>query len=315
MRAVRWRLSVAERALARLTRLLGIVSYLEAHGEAPFDELAARFGTTPTQIEADVWLLFTTGKPGGMPDDYVDFDGDALDEGIARLRDGQGLTQVRFSAREAVALLGALSSLEASGAAPPAAASALTKLKAAVGDVAPVEVMGESRADPQVVAVVREGAESGRAVALEYVDAQDHRTERLIEPHRLVTIDGVGYVECWCHRAGDYRTLRLDRIMSATLTEDVVTHAAADHTGFSLAPRYEATVEAARAARWALESMPGASISETDQGILTTFPVADADWVAGRLLAIGPHLHSVAPAALADAVARRAADVLAAQDG
>lgn len=306
---------MAERALARLTRMLGIVSYLEAHGEAPFEELAARFATTPAQIEADVWLLFTTGKPGGMPDDFVDFDGDAIDEGIARLRDGQGLTQVRFSAREAVALLGALSSLEASGAAPPAATSALTKLRAAVGGVAPVEVLRETDVDPGTVGVVRHGAEHGTAVSVEYIDAQDHRTHRVVEPHRLVTIDGVGYVECWCHRAGDYRTLRLDRIVSAEATDEPVTHPPADHSGFSLQPRYDARVETRRGARWALESMPGAVIEETEHGIAASFPVADADWVAARLLAIGPHLVSVAPQALADAVARQAADVLAAADG
>ncbi len=305
---------MAEKALARVTRLLGIVSVLQHQDEATFDELAARFGVSSSQIRDDVMLLFTTGKPGGMPDDYVDFDPDALDQGIARLWDAQGLTQVRLSAREAVALVASLGTLVESGAAPEAAEPALAKLRAAIGSEA-IDVVTDGAVDRARVAPVREGVARASAVRLEYVDAQDRRTERVIEPHRLVAIDGIGYVECWCRRAQDYRTLRLDRIVSAEVTSDPVVRPPAEGLGFALEPRFVATVAVHRSARWALEAMPGVTITDEGDDVVATFSVADADWVAGRLLAIGPALRTVEPATLADALSRHARAVLDAQVG
>ena len=60
---------MAERVLPRLTRLLGIVSYLEDNGPTPFEELAEHFSVAPAQIARDVSTLSLTGVPGGMPDD------------------------------------------------------------------------------------------------------------------------------------------------------------------------------------------------------------------------------------------------------
>ena len=94
---------MAERALPRLTRLLSIVTYLEDHGPTPLDELAAHFEVSAAQIRKDVELLWVSGLPGHMPDDLVDFDAGMFDAGIADLTNSQGLTQVRLSAREAVA--------------------------------------------------------------------------------------------------------------------------------------------------------------------------------------------------------------------
>ncbi|WNM28702.1 WYL domain-containing protein [Demequina capsici] len=305
---------MAEKALARVTRLLSILSVLQHQEEATFAELGERFGVSARQIEQDVFLLFTTGKPGGMPDDYVDFDPDALDEGIARLRDAQGLTQVKLSAREAVALIGSLGTLVAAGVAPQAAETALAKLRAAI-DSNPIEVVADEAVDRARMSPLTDGLARGLAVELTYVDASDRRTVRVVEPHRLVAIDGIGYVECWCRRAQDYRTLRLDRIVSATPTDSPVTTAPMEQRGFSLEPRFAAQVTAHVSARWLLESMQDVVISDEGDAVTATFPVADVEWAAGRLLAVGPALRTIGPALLADAVARRALRVLEAQDG
>ncbi|WP_159451389.1 YafY family protein [Demequina sp. NBRC 110054] len=304
---------MAEKAIQQVTRMLSILSLLQHQGEATFDELAERFGVTPEQISKDVWLLFMTGKPGGLSDEFVDFDGDALDGRIARLRDAQGLTQVKLSPREAVALLGSLGTLVASGAAPDAAATALAKLRDAIS-AAPMEVLPSTEVDRARIQGVRDGLATGRAVRIVYVDSHDNRTERVIEPHRLVTIEGLGYVECWCRRAGDHRTLRLDRIVSAEVSDDAVVTQPAQGLGFSLEPRLEARVRAGRSARWAFEDFPDARIEDAGDDIVATFSVSDADWAAGRLLAVGPALRSVEPVVLAEAVARHAEAVLSAQN-
>src|SRR5690606_6774167 len=110
----------------------------------------------------------------------------------------------------------------AAGVAPEAAQTALAKLTAAVGDGEAVRSVPVSTPDPVVTQTLRNAIDEGVVVDLVYVDASDHRTERTIEPHRLVVIDSITYVECYCRRAQDYRTLRLDRIRSAQPGTDAV---------------------------------------------------------------------------------------------
>ncbi|WP_062078843.1 helix-turn-helix transcriptional regulator [Demequina globuliformis] len=301
----------ADRAVSRVTRLLGIVEYLETHGATPFSELAAHFGVTVTQIEADLFLLWVSGQPGYSHGDLVDFDGSAFEQQIADVTNAQGLRQVSYSPREAAALMGALAALVATGAAPDAAQSALAKLTAAVGSVG-VEVVDV----PEVNAVIKDALDTSisarNAVEITYVDAQQRRTVRVVEPHRLVAIDGAGYLECYCLRADDYRTLRLDRIESARAADVMVTHPPASTLGFSLHSSFTATVRITRAGRWAVEDLPNAQLEIDGDEVVAHFPVADQEWIAGRLLAIAPHLRSVTPESLRAAVEARAEDVLAA---
>jgi proteasome accessory factor C len=303
---------MAEMAVPRLTRLLGIVTHLEENGEATFDELARHFGVTAETIKHDIDTLWCAGLPGYGMTDLLDFDGFAYDEGIARLTNSQGVRQVRLAPAEAMALMGALAAMIASGTAPEAATGALAALSAAVADANPVTVIRATPVNPAVVEALRAGIERKLAVAVTYVDAQDRRTSRVIEPHRLVTVDGLGYVECYCRRAGDYRTLRLDRIEVAGPTDDAATALPRAASGFTLEPAYTATVRVARAGRWAFEDLPGAVLAVEGDEVVATFGVANPDVVVARLLAVAPSLSSVEPASLRQRLGEAASAVLSA---
>lgn len=303
---------MADTSRDRLVRLLGMIAYLEAHGSTPFAVLAEHFGVTVQRIERDLWALTTSGIPPYLPDECIEFDFDHLDSGIATLVASQGASQVRLSGREAVALIGALATLIAAGTAPAGAQDVLARLREAYGGVEPVRVLDSpSEADAAVTSTVERGIVEGRAVSLDYIDAQDRRSVRVIEPHRLVAIDGVGYVECFCLKADDYRTLRLGRIASATLSDVMITHPPSEERGFSLAPQFEATVVVRRGARWAFEDLAGVEIEDDGETATARFGVADVDWAAGRLLAVAPALVSIAPTELREAV-RAHADAVAA---
>lgn len=304
---------MAERTAPRVTRLLGLVTYLEREGEATVEELAAHFQVSPAQVRRDVELLWVSGVPGHAPQDLIDFDAWAFDEGIVRLTNSQGVGQVRLSPREGVALIGALSAVVAGGAAPDAARSALAKLVEAVGDKDAVRSVTTDSVDSQVAATLRDAIDAGVVVDVVYADANDKRTSRVIEPHRIVVIDGTSYVECFCRRAGDYRTLRIERMISATRGTDRVTAPANEISGFSLIPKFEATAVAQVHARWLLESFPGVQIEEDERTVTARFGVADTSAIAGQLLAIGTALVSVSPAPLARELADQARAVLAAQ--
>lgn len=303
---------MAEKTAPRVTRLLGIVTYLERHGEASVADLAGHFGVTEQQIRKDVELLWVSGVPGGGPQDLIDFDAWAFDEDIIRLVNSQGVGQVRLSPREAVALMGALGAVVAGGVAPDAAHSALAKLREAVGDGDAVRSVPVHPADPALAQTLRDAMDAGVVVDVVYVDANDARTERTIEPHRLVVVDGATYIECYCRRAKDYRTLRLDRIYGASLGTDAIVTAPSETSGFSLVPQFEATIVAARSARWLLDTFPDVVVDDTGEEVTARFGVADVSVIAGQLLAIGPQLRRIEPAPLAAEVSRQAQAVLAA---
>ncbi len=303
---------VAERTAPRVTRMLGIVTHLERHGEATVADLAAHFGVSEQQIRKDVELLWVSGVPGGGPQDLIDFDAWAFDDDVVRLVNSQGVGQVRLSPREAVALIGALGVVVAGGVAPEAAHSALAKLKEAVGDGDAVRSVPVHPADPALAQTLRDAMERSVVVDLVYIDANDARTERTIEPHRLVVVDGATYIECFCRRANDYRTLRLDRIYGATLGTQPIVMAPSEASGFSLVPQFEATIVAARSARWLLDTFPGVEVADTGEEVTATFGVSDVSVIAGQLLAIGPQLRRIQPAPLAAEVSRQAAAALAA---
>lgn len=301
---------MAERAVPRVTRLLGIVSFLERNGETSFADLAAQFDVSEDQIRKDIATLWVSGLPGYMPHELLDFDADLYDAGIASLTEGQGVTQVRLSARESVALLGALAAMSATGAAPDVVNSAIAKIKAAVGDEA-IATISPARVDTEVVSALHSAIATRSAVTLDYTNARDQRSVRTVEPHRIVTIGDAAYLECWCRKAEDYRTLRIDRIATVTPTGESVEHPPSDEGGFSLAPVYEATVRAERDARRVFEDLPGVEIAVDGDHIVARFGVADEAYVAARLLTVAPHLASVEPAALRAAFAASARSVLA----
>lgn len=303
---------MAEPAIPRLTRLLGIVTQLEEYGEASFDDLARHFGVSRDTIKDDIDTLWVSGLPGYGTSDLLDFDGYAYEEGIARLTESLGIRQVRLAPAEAVALMGALASIVASGAAPTAAEGALEALRAAVAGATAVTVVGASPVDQKAVQALREGLERSRAVVVTYVDAQDHRTERVIEPHRLVAVDGVGYVECFCRRAADYRTLRLDRIERAEVTDEPAIIPRRASEGFTLEPVYTAEIQVALNGRWAFEDLPGVKIRVSEGVITASFGVANPDVIVARLLAVSPHLRRVEPASLRNRLAEAAEAVLVA---
>ncbi|WP_084039986.1 YafY family protein [Demequina sp. NBRC 110053] len=306
---------MADTSRDRIIRMLGMVTYLEANGPTPVAVLADHFGVSADAATRDLWALGTTGFPPYLHGELFDFDFDALDEGLAVLTESLGVTQVRLSGQEAVALTGALATLVAAGTAPEGAERLLERITGAFGGSVPVTVLaGEDGPSADVRQALAAAITAGRAVRLAYVDANDRRTERVIEPHRLVAIDGIGYVECWCRKADDYRTLRLSRIESADALTEPVSHAPSQARGFDLERTFEATVVLSRSARWALEDLPGAAVTVGDERATVTFGVTDPAWAARRLLAVAPQLVSVEPAALRDALARHADAVLAVQD-
>ena len=117
----------------RLVRLLALPAWVAEHPGASFDEAAAHFGVGACTIERDVYTLWVSGLPGGLPDALVDFDADDFESRRLRLTQPLGLDRpIRLSREEAVSLLLALRVLIGLFDADAEAASPLRRAEAAV---------------------------------------------------------------------------------------------------------------------------------------------------------------------------------------
>jgi len=329
---------VAERADDRLVRLLGLVAYLDGHGPVPVADLAARFGVSEQKIRDDVDQLWVTGTPGYWPDDLIDFDADAVERGVVHLTNARGLTRpLRLGTREAVALVAALRALLDS---PPVQAdatraqlvgSALAKLTAATGEAASaVDVRLGHGGDPAVVAAVTTAVAQGRRLRIRYVNAADVVGDREVDPARVLTQDGAGYLLAWCHRAVGRRTFRLDRVLAAEVLDEPVdaervaevggdVDVAASVAGGGDGEAAEVTVTFAPQARWLAEDVASQAVTELGGGVFAMrVRVTNPAWLRSVLLAAAPSVLAVDPPGVAAEVAtaaRHALDAYRASQG
>ena len=286
-------------AATRLSRLLALVPWLSAHEGVTVDEAAAHFGVSQEQLQNDLWLLICTGRPGHMPGDLVDIQFWDEDGRISVL-DAQTLDRpLRLSPDEAAALLVALRVLaQVPGLHDRAAlAGATSKLEAAAGEALAgaqgLTVTVDSARDPEVSAAVTRALAEGRRLHLRYVGALDERTERDVDPMRVLTLEGRSYLEAWCRRAEAVRTFRLDRIEEAKVL-DVAAEVPEDAEPVDLgagALRPEGapvTLELAPEVAWIAEENPVDSVTDLGDGRLrVVMPVADERWLVRLLLRAG----------------------------
>jgi proteasome accessory factor C len=283
-------------AAARLARLLALVPWLVAHPGVTLDDAAAHFGVTPDQLEKDLFLLICTGRPGHYADDLVDIQFWDEERHITVL-DPQSLTRpLRLSPDEAASILVALRVLaQVPGVSDSdALASATAKLEAAAGEAlrgaGGLEVTVEAPRDPAVADAVARGLAEGRRLHLVYVGSLDERTERDVDPMRLLTLDGRMYLEAWCRRAEAVRTFRLDRVESAEVL-DVAAEVPADAVPIDLGAGVlrpqgvPVTLDLAPDVAWIAEENPVDQVTELPDGrTRVVMPVADERWLERLLL-------------------------------
>ncbi|HEX2073428.1 MAG TPA: YafY family protein [Geodermatophilus sp.] len=309
----------------RMTRLLALVPYLTARPQGvPLAEVARDFGVPERQLRRDLDLLWMCGLPGYGPGDLIDlaFEGDRV-----RVTFTAGMVRpLRLTTDEAVALVVALRTLlELPGLAERDAVSrALAKISAAAGHagerVTPVALSVDAR--EQALAVVREGLERSRALHLHYyVPTRDERTERTVDPMRLLLVDGRWYLEAWCRRAEGVRLFRLDRVDDVAVLDEPAAPPPEAHSRDVESGLYQAQAGArvvrlrlARTARWVAEYYPVEDVREVDDppgGLAVALRTDDLAWARRLVASLGGAATVDEPAELAAAVAADARAALA----
>ncbi|MCC8243702.1 helix-turn-helix transcriptional regulator [Saccharothrix luteola] len=307
-------------ATDRLPRLLALVPYLLARPGIPIDEVAADFEVTPKQIRKDLELLWMCGLPGYGPGDLIDlsFEGETVtvtfDAGMSR--------PLRLTAAEATSLLVALRALvETPGVADQDAVQrAVAKIEAAVGQAQPAGVavglaLREAPETARVRDAVSDGVRRGRALHLRYyTPSRDEITARVVDPMRMLLVEGRSYLEAWCRAADGVRLFRLDRIDAVDVLDEPAApppHATPTDTSeglFQPDPSQRTAVLVLEPdARWVAEYYPTDGLVELPEGrarVLMRY--ADTAWMVRLLLGLGGEAHVEQPPDLVAEVARQA---------
>jgi proteasome accessory factor C len=102
---------------------------------------------------------------------------------------------------------------------------ALAKLEAAAAGSTPLVDPGDDVPGTLALrAQLEDAVRRRRQVRLTYyVPARDEESERVVDPHRVVSHHGVTYLDAYCHSADAPRLFRLDRIHDAVVLDSEVT--------------------------------------------------------------------------------------------
>ncbi|MCM3554573.1 WYL domain-containing protein [Janibacter melonis] len=305
----------AEPATTRVSRLLTMVPWLVSRQGIALSEAAEGLGVSEQQLRDDLDLLFMCGY-GPMTDELIDV---SYEQGHVYIDNADSISRpLRLGVAEAVTIIVGLRALEASGVGPSDAVHrALAKLEdatAALPGIDRVGVVAESGRDHEVLQVASDAVRRHRRLHLTYlVPSRDERTERDVDPMRVVALDGHWYLEGWCHVAQDTRLFRLDRVeaievldadgtpppdaVSRDLTQGAYSGAADDGVvTLLLRPR----------ARWVAEYYPTLSQEQVGEDLRVRLTARDDAWLARLVLGCGGEAVLEGPAAAVEAVMARA---------
>ncbi|WP_424186178.1 helix-turn-helix transcriptional regulator [Actinokineospora sp. G85] len=313
----------------RLSRLLALVPYFLARPGIRIDEAAATFGITPKQLRKDLELLWMCGLPGYGPGDLIDI---SFDEDTVTVTFDAGMSRpLRLTGAEATALLVALRALVDTPGVDDADAvrRAVAKIEAAAGQATPagvavgLGVREGARSTKRAREAVQAALSAGRALRITYYTAsKDEITERVVDPMRMLIVDGRGYLEAWCRRAEDVRLFRVDRVDEAAVLDEAAApppYAEPTDTSaglFRSAPDQRvAVLVLGHEARWVSEYYPVEDPEELPDGRLRVrMRYADTSWVVRLLLSLGGEVAVESPVDLAEVLRTQAAEAVARVD-
>jgi proteasome accessory factor C len=283
-------------AEADLARVLAMVPWLAAHRGVTKADVAARFNITRDQLERDLGLIMMVGVPPYSPGDYIsiEYEGDTIDVWLAPYFH----RPLRLTAAEGLAILAAgraLLAVPGSDEQGPLA-TALDKLEAALGVS---EVVVEFGA-PEHLRAVREAAEHGRRIEIEYWSAgRDAVTSRRIDPGPPFFALGEWYTDSFDHLRGEARMFRVDRIREVRATAETFPPVPAGTRASVYNPRPDdprVTVELPASAGWVVESFPAEGIEDLPAGgQRVVLAVSETAWLERVLLNAGPGARVVDP--------------------
>src|SRR4051812_27731950 len=204
------------------SRLLELLSLLQARRDWPGTELAERLGVSGRTIRRDVERLRALGYP---------VDSLTGPAGGYRLQAGTAMPPLLLDEDEAIAIaVGLRTAARASVTGiEETAIRALVKLEqvlpahlrrrvAALGSATVAPPAGGPTVDPQQLTTIGAACRDAECLRFGYAGRDGTASRREVEPHALVNRGRRWYLVAWDRRREDWRTFRVDRIDRATAT-------------------------------------------------------------------------------------------------
>ncbi len=282
-------------ASERVERILSVLPWIVESQGSTLTEVCDRFGLTEPDLRADLDLLmYDVGIHPFTPDARVDV---FIEDDRVFVTLGDYFRRpLRLTEDEALSLYAAGLAVLDRPDPDPTLRRAVDKLADVLGPGAPGAVdVRVGAADPVVLDVVRTAAREGRRVRIDYYSSgRDDRSERDVDPDRVVARDGHWYLLGWCLLAEGPRAFRVDRILSAEPTDEPV----ADHgdavadLDLSATDRTAVLVLPAESA-WVADTFPTRSVEHLPDGRLRIEVLVTATpWLERLLLRLGPDVEA-----------------------
>jgi predicted DNA-binding transcriptional regulator YafY len=198
------------------SRLLDLLSLLQARRDWPGAELAERLEVSGRTIRRDVERLRALGYP------VESLTGPA---GGYRLRAGTAMPPLLLDEEEAIAIVVGLRTAARASVTGIEETSirALVKLEqvlpvhlrrrvAALGSATIAPPAQGPTVDPQHLTTIATACRDSECVRFDYRSRDDVATRREVEPHSLVNLGRRWYLLAWDRRREDWRTFRVDRL-------------------------------------------------------------------------------------------------------
>jgi predicted DNA-binding transcriptional regulator YafY len=247
------------------SRTLRLLSLLQNHRFWPGAELAGRLGVSPRTLRRDVDRLRELGYPvtahPGVDGGYQLASGAALpplvvdDEEAVALAVGlrlaaQGAAATRDGADQGTIAEAAARALAKVTQVMPARLRRRTEAVAVMTESASWDASRAGQAaaiDPDILASTALACRDTERLRFGYGAANGMRTERYVEPHRLVALDRRWYLVAYDLTRNDWRSFRLDRVLNVP-----------QPTGARFRPRALPAADAAEFVRRNVAAAPGA---------------------------------------------------------
>jgi len=291
--------------LARTSRLLDLVPFLNTHQGISLKELAEQFDVTTAQMSSDLTTLWMCGLPGYTPLELMDLE---FESGFVTIRNAPTLSKPRsISFDEGVALLLGLDLLAASVEQNRQdLILAVENLKQKISKVLdiPVTVSASPKSSPAIAALIDEALSKKSYLSLQYHSLyRDEITDRIIQPLELIDDNDNQYLRAFCFTAGAMRDFRVDRVLAAQISAEkpntVPAGAATEKLQFTIAFK--------KPSRDVIERF-GINHTESSKELLLS--AFSQQWIERSVMASGESVELLGPLNIRANIARKAQLIL-----
>lgn len=284
------------------SRLFEIIYFLLNKQKTTARELAEHFEVSVRTIYRDVDCLSVAGIP-------------VLTEkgkgGGISLMEGFVLQNSLLSGEERDRIMMGLQSLRAAQF--PETEEVLAKMGGIFGQTDPdwieVDFSGWGTAEKEKFVLLKEAVLKKQVISFDYFGANGKKSNRIVEPLRLLYKAKAWYVQAYCREHGN-RMFRTSRIRNAVMTGETFER---DRSELPIELEKDAAQGCVKISLWIGKEMTyrvydefdEETVEEAENGFVVTLCVPEDEWLYGYILSFGPYARVVRPEHVRETIRER----------